>query len=116
MASGAEEESMLLADDECRPDASECLLHALQKRGVVVEHKVAPPDPTPTEEGSAEEDAAEEDVAEEDTAADDAAEDSPAVEVVDEEVPEVDKNSTGAHANNETEAATTSNATDSEAA
>ena len=46
---------------------------------------MAPPDPTPTEEGSAEEDAAEEDVAEEDTAADDAAEDSPAVEVVDEE-------------------------------
>ena len=31
MASGAEEESMLLADDECRPDASECLDYLFAK-------------------------------------------------------------------------------------
>ncbi|CAE7715314.1 miaA, partial [Symbiodinium sp. KB8] len=43
-ARGAEDESALLADDECRTEGSECLLHALQRRGAVVEHSAALPD------------------------------------------------------------------------
>ncbi|CAE7430722.1 miaA [Symbiodinium necroappetens] len=43
-ARGAEDDSALLADDECRTEGSECLLHALQRRGAVVEHSAALPD------------------------------------------------------------------------